>query len=187
MVTDATRGARRRQRAPDRRKILKVEKRSALRKARSVPSFDASRNSLTTNQHESSDDFSASAEHRPLACWRWLPAGANSLLRSSAPPPSADQINRGPQLKQRIIRRLNPIQARNRIEDNLLLFVRMIGNCTRQRNGSQLHNLPLGWPMHCRVINNIAVLSNLNRDLELDRALRQPLIQLVEQIIRSLR
>src|SRR5207244_8046945 len=37
-----------------------------------------------------------------------------------------------------------------------------------------------------RVIHNIAVLSNLNRDLELDRALRQPLIQLVEQIVRSL-
>src|SRR5882724_9539831 len=61
----------------------------------------------------------------------------------------------------------------------------MVGNCTRQRNGSQLHHLPLGWPMHCRVIHNIAVLSNLNRDLELDRALRQPLIQLVEQIVRS--
>jgi hypothetical protein len=37
---------------PARRKILKVVKRSALRKARSVPLFDASRNSLTTNQHE---------------------------------------------------------------------------------------------------------------------------------------
>jgi hypothetical protein len=35
---------------PGRRKILKVGKRSALRKARSVPSFDARRNSLTTNQ-----------------------------------------------------------------------------------------------------------------------------------------
>jgi hypothetical protein len=111
----------------------------------------------------------------------------NSLLRSSAPPPSANQINRGPQLKQRVVRRLNPIQARNRIEDNLLLFVSMVGNCTGQRNGSQLHHLPLGWPMHRRVIHNIAVLSNLNRDLELDRALRQPLIQLVEQIVRSLR
>jgi hypothetical protein len=31
---------------------LKVVKRSALRKARSVPSFDVQRNSLTTNQHE---------------------------------------------------------------------------------------------------------------------------------------
>jgi hypothetical protein len=37
---------------PGWRKILKVEKRSALRKARSVPLFDARRNSLTTNQHE---------------------------------------------------------------------------------------------------------------------------------------
>jgi len=37
---------------PGRRKILKVVKRSALRKARSVASFDAQRNSLTTNQHE---------------------------------------------------------------------------------------------------------------------------------------
>jgi type III restriction enzyme len=111
----------------------------------------------------------------------------NSLLRSSAPPPSANQINRGPQLKQRVVRRFNPIQARNRIEDNLLLFVSMVGDCTRQRNGSQLHHLPLGWPMHCRVIHNIALLSNLNRDLELDRALRQPLIQLVKQIVRSLR
>src|SRR5207237_4170042 len=100
----------------------------------------------------------------------------NSLLRSSAPPPSANQINRGPQLKQRVVRRLNPIQARNRIENNLLLLVSIVGNCTRQRNGSQLHHLPLGWPMHCRVIHNIAVLSNLNRDFELDRALGQPLI-----------
>src|SRR6266478_2641500 len=37
-------------RAPGRRKILKVVKRSALRKARGVPSFDARRNSLTTNR-----------------------------------------------------------------------------------------------------------------------------------------
>jgi hypothetical protein len=33
-------------------KILRVVKRSALRKARSVPLFGARRNSLTTNQHE---------------------------------------------------------------------------------------------------------------------------------------
>jgi hypothetical protein len=46
MVTDGTRGATRRQRAPDQRKILKVGKRSALRKARSVASFDARRNSM---------------------------------------------------------------------------------------------------------------------------------------------
>jgi hypothetical protein len=45
MVTDATRGTTRRRKAPGRRKILKVGKRSALRKARSVPSFDAPRNS----------------------------------------------------------------------------------------------------------------------------------------------
>src|SRR4029077_17767605 len=118
---------------------------------------------------------------------RRFPLLPNSLLRSSAPPSSANQINRGPQLKQRIVRRLNPIQARNRIEDNVLLFVSIVGNCTRQRNGSQLHHFPLSWPMHCRVIHNIAVLSNLNRDLELDRALCQPLIQLDEQIVWSLR
>src|SRR5438046_6305131 len=94
------------------------------------------------------------------------PFCVNSLLGSSAPPPSANQINRGPQLKQRIVRRLNPIQARNRIEANPLLFVSMVGNCTRQRNGSQLHNLPFGWPTHCRVILNIAVLTNLTRDLD---------------------
>src|SRR5439155_21072234 len=45
MVTDATRGATHRQRVPGRRKILKVGKRSALRKARSVASFGAQRNS----------------------------------------------------------------------------------------------------------------------------------------------
>src|SRR5712671_3418346 len=37
-------GATRRRRAPGRRKILKVVRRSALRKARSVPSFDPQRN-----------------------------------------------------------------------------------------------------------------------------------------------
>src|SRR6266513_1216513 len=41
--------------------------------------------------------------------------------------------------------------------------------------------------MHCRVIHDIAVVSNLSRDFEVDRALRQPPIQLVEQIVRSLR
>ena len=48
-MTDLTSDLRRR-RAPGLRKILKVVKRSALRKARSVPSFDARRNSLTTNR-----------------------------------------------------------------------------------------------------------------------------------------
>src|SRR5206468_3957989 len=47
----ATRGATHRQRAPGRRKILKVVKRSALRKARSVPSFNARRNSCCAIRH----------------------------------------------------------------------------------------------------------------------------------------
>jgi hypothetical protein len=37
---------------PARRKILKVVKRSALQKTRSVALFNAWRNSLTTNRHE---------------------------------------------------------------------------------------------------------------------------------------
>ena len=44
-MTDLISGATRRRRAPGQQKILKVVKRSALRKARSVPSFDAQRNS----------------------------------------------------------------------------------------------------------------------------------------------
>jgi hypothetical protein len=49
-MTDLTSGLRRR-RAAGRRKILRVEKRSALRKARSVPSFDAQRNSRRATKH----------------------------------------------------------------------------------------------------------------------------------------
>ena len=49
-LLDQTRDALSR-RAPGRQKILKVVKRSALRKARSVPSFDAQRNSIHVRNH----------------------------------------------------------------------------------------------------------------------------------------
>jgi len=51
LVESDSAGATRRQRARGRRKILKVVKRSALRKARSVPLFGARRNSRRASRH----------------------------------------------------------------------------------------------------------------------------------------
>jgi predicted permease len=46
---------------------------------------------------------------------------------SRSPPPSADQINRRPQLQQRILRRLNPIHPQDRIEDTDPRYFQAVG------------------------------------------------------------
>ena len=89
--------------------------------------------------------------------------------RSSTPP--TDQINRRPQLQQRIVRRLNSINPRNRIEDDLLLLTRRVGNRSSQRECAKFQNLAIFRPMNRRIIDHIAIVRDLHHDLELDRTL----------------
>src|ERR1700761_3865496 len=100
--------------------------------------------------------------------------------RSSTPP--ADQINRRTKLQQRIVRRLDSINSRNWIEDDLLLLTRAIVNRRSQNECAKVQNLAIFHPMNRRIIDYIAIVRNLHQNLKPNRPLPNTLHDLGHQV-----
>src|SRR5882724_8268290 len=99
--------------------------------------------------------------------------------------PAAEQIGGSTQLQQRVVRRLNPLDARDRVEDDFSVrFV--IRSRLRQSDRAQGNDGPRRRPVHCGVIDHIAIFSDLDLDIQSDGAPSDAFLNLVEQVIGSL-
>lgn len=86
----------------------------------------------------------------------------------STPLSPTNEINRRSHLQQRIIRRVNALDPWNRVVDDLLLLLCIVGNYSPHFDGPQLHQLSTFRPVRCRIVDLVAFLCKLSHDAEYD-------------------
>lgn len=94
---------------------------------------------------------------------------------------STEQIDRGAQLKERIIRWPDAVHARDRVEDDLLLFRQVILDRRRKNDLAELDQASILRPMDRGVVYHIVVVRHLYENLEANGACRDALGELVEK------
>src|SRR5580704_4468485 len=117
--------------------------------------------------------------------------GALRLHRSSAfrrgpAAASADQIDRGAQLQQRVVGWIDSVHARDGVEDRPFLLVRVVSGNGSQSNGAQIQQGPILGPLLGGIVDVVAVIRQLQYDAQLDRSLGDFFFELIEQKVRAL-
>jgi hypothetical protein len=103
-----------------------------------------------------------------------------------APAPAAQQINGSTQLDQRIIRGLDAIDTRNRVEDSTFLLLFVILGLRSENDAAELNQQPFGWPVNRGVVNDVALLGDLYLDIKPDGTRRDAFRELVKEVAGAL-
>ena len=99
---------------------------------------------------------------------------------------AAQQIDRGAQLKQRIIGWLDSVNTGDGIEDNLLLFMRVVWDRIRENDLAEMDQGSLLGPVNRRVVSDIVIVRHLSQELKAYRATGDSFCELVKKEICSL-
>ena len=94
---------------------------------------------------------------------------------------AAEQIDRGTQLKQGIIGRLDSVHAGDGIEDDLLLLMRIVWDRIRKNDLSKIDQRSLLGPVKRCVVDDIVIVCHLDLKLKADRASRDSRCDLVKK------
>ena len=103
-----------------------------------------------------------------------------------APAPAAQQINGSTQLEQRIIRGLDAIDTRNRVEDSSFLLLLVIMGLCSENDGAELNQRPLGWPVNRGVVDDVALIGDLYLDIKPDGTRGDAFRELVKEVVGTL-
>src|SRR5215471_6732189 len=102
-------------------------------------------------------------------------------------PSARHQIDIRPRLEQRVSRSLDAVDARNGVENDLLLLVGIVRGNGCQNDFSKRYQLTALRPADGRIIRDVALLCQLNEDAKPNRVAGHTCRDLIQKEVRRLR
>ena len=103
--------------------------------------------------------------HRLFCCWddgSWASGFGRAAFSS------AEEVDGGAELEERIGGRLDAVDARDGVEDYVLLLHEAVGQDAGEFEGAELDELAIFRPVMGGVVGDVAGCGDLNVDLEAD-------------------
>ncbi len=112
-------------------------------------------------------------------------ADLSALGAGCAAPVSANEVERGSGIQERVAGRLDTIHSGNRVENDLALGDVSFRNQVVQLDRAEFQERTLVRPMDGGIVDHVSIRGYLNHNAHLDRAARDSVIDFLEEKIRA--